>query len=98
MQFNIARTRMLANMVGFLPDPEATPERLELLHLLSEELADLKAEYFTMLYGGPLRVAVRVSGAAAAHTPWQPLPRHLPHSLLPIWGRRVSFCLPTNCQ
>jgi hypothetical protein len=57
----IARTRMLANMIGFLPDtPASAAERAGLNAALSAQLTDLRSEYFTMLYGGYLRISVRV--------------------------------------
>lgn len=58
VQFNIARTRMLANQIGFLFDGYASPERTDLLTSLNTELKDLRSEYFSMLYGGPLKIAV----------------------------------------
>lgn len=58
VQFFIARTRMLANLIGFLPDMVTTPERTELVSSLQDELEALRSEYFAMLYGGRLKVAV----------------------------------------
>jgi hypothetical protein len=49
---------MLANIIGFLPEAYATPERTELVRLLNEELTALKSEYFSMLYGGRLKTVV----------------------------------------
>jgi hypothetical protein len=67
VQFNIARTRMLANQIGFLFDGYASPERSDLLALLRTELNDLQSEYFSMLYGGPLKIAVSASPRITAH-------------------------------
>lgn len=49
---------MLANLIGFLFDGTASPERTELVTALKQELTDLRNEYFSMLYGG--RVGVKV--------------------------------------
>jgi hypothetical protein len=58
VQFNIARTRMLANMIGFLFDGTASPERTELVDALNQELTAVRTEYFAMLYGGPVGIKV----------------------------------------
>lgn len=62
VQFNIARVRMLANIIAFLPERNTTLERTELLGLLDAELADLRSEYFAMLYGGQLKISVSARG------------------------------------
>jgi hypothetical protein len=54
VQFDIARVRMLSNMLGFLFDGQSSPERIELLRLVDEELEGLRSQYFTMLYGGTM--------------------------------------------
>jgi hypothetical protein len=64
VQFNIARTRMLANLIGFLFDGTASPERTELVSALNQELNAIRNEYFSMLYGG--RVGIKVGRAAIA--------------------------------
>jgi hypothetical protein len=48
---------MLANMIGFL-DPTDTPERTELVTSLKDELGFMRSEYFSMLYGGPVRTVL----------------------------------------
>jgi hypothetical protein len=49
----MARTRVLANFLGFLTeDPSADVEREELKKMLRHDLADLKYQYYTLLYGG----------------------------------------------
>lgn len=58
MQFNIARTRMLANMIGFLDDGFNSTERTELVNDLKDELTFMRSEYFSMLYGGPVRTVL----------------------------------------
>lgn len=54
VQYLIARTRMLANMIGFLPGTTDTPDRLELKDLLRSDLHTLRSTYFSLLYGGTL--------------------------------------------
>lgn len=66
VQFNIARTRMLANMIGFLDDKFNSTERTELVNALKEELAYMRSEYFSMLYGGPVRTVLE--DVAPVHT------------------------------
>lgn len=65
VQFNIARTRMLANMIGFSDDYNS-PEHTELVNALKEELAYMRSEYFSMLYGGPVRTVLE--DVAPVHT------------------------------
>jgi hypothetical protein len=49
----MARTRVLANFLGFLTDdPGADVERHELRVMLRADLADFKYQYYTLLYGG----------------------------------------------
>lgn len=60
VQFMIARTRMLANLIGFLPaTPERAAERAMLTAALVQQLGELRTEYSAMLYGGTLLTAVR---------------------------------------
>ncbi|KAF6262350.1 hypothetical protein COO60DRAFT_649798 [Scenedesmus sp. NREL 46B-D3] len=53
VQFLVARTRVLANFLGFLSeDPAAELPREQLKGMLATELANLKYQYYTLLYGG----------------------------------------------
>jgi hypothetical protein len=53
VQFLVARTRVLANFLGFLTeDPSADVERDALRAMLLTDLGDLKYQYYTLLYGG----------------------------------------------
>jgi hypothetical protein len=53
VQFLLARTRVLANFLGFLsPDASVDAQRDDLKAMLSSDLVDLKYQYYTLLYGG----------------------------------------------
>jgi hypothetical protein len=73
VQFLMARTRVLANFLGFLTeDPSADAERDELKKMLRHDLADLKYQYYTLLYGGvvPSLVSVHVWGGYICQLGW----------------------------
>jgi hypothetical protein len=61
VQFLVARVRMVANLLSFLPAvPENAAQHRQLNTDLEQLLAELSSEYSAMLYGGTLLNAVRV--------------------------------------
>lgn len=55
----IARTRAVADGIGFLRDHSDTPERRRLKAELAHNLESLRAIYAALLYGGHMESMVR---------------------------------------
>lgn len=66
VQYRIARTRVLANFLGFMSSSQGDAERAPMKDMLRKDIDALKLEYFTLMYGGPVPTTVSDHCAAAA--------------------------------